>query len=93
MLIDKSKDTSEYWRETEILSLVKDNELDIDYDRCEQSLPISSIVKFPSRRTVRPICKSRIGKFLLTNIMSVLIILMVVFNHSSGLLQRLLPRF
>ncbi|XP_026332646.1 uncharacterized protein LOC113239759 [Hyposmocoma kahamanoa] len=60
MLIDKSKDTSEYWRETEILSLVRDNELDIDYDRCEQTLPMNTIVKFPSRRTVRPICKSRI---------------------------------
>lgn len=64
MLIDKSKDTSEYWRETEILSLVRDNELDIDYDRCEQTLPMNTIVKFPSRRTVRPICKSRIGMLL-----------------------------
>ncbi|XP_063833607.1 uncharacterized protein LOC135082772 [Ostrinia nubilalis] len=59
-LIDKDKDTSEYWRETEILSLVRNKELDIDYDRCEQSRPSSALVQIPSKRTVRPICKGRI---------------------------------
>lgn len=62
MLIDRDQDTSEYWRETEILSLVRNREADIDYDRCEQTRPDNSIVEFASRRTVRPICRSRIGK-------------------------------
>ncbi|XP_073944614.1 uncharacterized protein [Choristoneura fumiferana] len=59
MLVNKDSDTSEYWRETEILSLVKNNEEDIDFERCAET-PIGSIVHFPSRRTLRPICRSRI---------------------------------
>ncbi|KAM3961430.1 uncharacterized protein ACR2FA_004543 [Aphomia sociella] len=59
MLIDKDQDTSEYWRETEILSLIRNNEIEIDYDKCEQT-PTSSLVQLPSRRTVRPICKTRL---------------------------------
>ncbi|XP_047540354.1 uncharacterized protein LOC125073538 [Vanessa atalanta] len=58
MLIDRSQDTSEYWRETEILSLVRNNDFDIDYEKCEQKSPERSLVQFPSRRTVRPICRS-----------------------------------
>ncbi|XP_038218622.1 uncharacterized protein LOC119837171 [Zerene cesonia] len=57
MLIDKDMDTSEFWRETEILSLVRNNEMDIDYEKCEQSNPEKTLVQFPSRRTVRPICR------------------------------------
>ncbi|KAJ0171381.1 hypothetical protein K1T71_012931 [Dendrolimus kikuchii] len=61
MLVDKDKDTSEYWRETEILSLVRSNAEDIDYETCART-PTSedTVVQFPSRRTVRPICKSQI---------------------------------
>ncbi|XP_026750634.2 uncharacterized protein LOC113511216 [Galleria mellonella] len=59
MLIDKDKDTSEYWRETEILSLIRNDESDIDYDKCDQT-PTSYLVQLASRRTVRPICRSRL---------------------------------
>ncbi|XP_059055941.1 uncharacterized protein LOC131849833 [Achroia grisella] len=59
MLIDKDKDTSEYWRETEILSLIRNDETEIDYEKCQQS-PTSSLVQFASRRTVRPICRNRL---------------------------------
>uniref|UniRef100_A0A2A4J350 Uncharacterized protein n=1 Tax=Heliothis virescens TaxID=7102 RepID=A0A2A4J350_HELVI len=62
MLIDKDMDTSEYWRETEILSLVRNNEVGIDYDKCEQTAPDRSVVQINSLRTVRPICRTRIGK-------------------------------
>ncbi|VVC92290.1 unnamed protein product [Leptidea sinapis] len=58
MLIDKSMDPSDFWRETEILSLVRNNEADIDYETCEQRDREKSVVQFPSRRIVRPICKS-----------------------------------
>lgn len=58
----KDMDTSEYWRETEIISLVRNNEADIDYDKCERSNQDFSVVQFVSQRTVRPICRSRIGK-------------------------------
>ncbi|XP_063897634.1 uncharacterized protein LOC110383067 isoform X1 [Helicoverpa armigera] len=60
MLIDKDMDTSEYWRETEILSLVRNNEVGIDYDKCEQSALDRSVVQINSLRTVRPICRTRI---------------------------------
>ncbi|KOB69079.1 Uncharacterized protein OBRU01_11737 [Operophtera brumata] len=52
-------DTSEYWRETEILSLIRNREASIDYDKCEQTAEDNSIVEFPSRRTVRPVCRSK----------------------------------
>ncbi|CAK1543510.1 unnamed protein product [Leptosia nina] len=58
MLINQEEDTSEFWRETEMLSLVRNNEMDIDYERCEQNSSQKSIVQFPSRRIVRPICRS-----------------------------------
>ncbi|XP_047506654.1 uncharacterized protein LOC125050695 [Pieris napi] len=58
MLINQAEDTSEFWRETEMLSLVRNNEMGIDYEKCEQSSPEKSIVHFPSRRVVRPICRS-----------------------------------
>ncbi|OWR49764.1 hypothetical protein KGM_200759 [Danaus plexippus plexippus] len=58
MLIDGEKDTSEYWRETEVLSLVMNNEADIDYDKCNQHSPEKTVVQFPSQRTVRPICRT-----------------------------------
>ncbi|XP_072948286.1 uncharacterized protein [Epargyreus clarus] len=58
MLVEKDKDTSEYWRETEILSLIRNNEVDIDYEKCEQSNVQTSLVHIPSRRTVRPVCRS-----------------------------------
>ncbi|CAG9570910.1 unnamed protein product [Danaus chrysippus] len=58
MLIDGEKDTSEYWRETEVLSLVMNNEADIDYDKCNQHTPEKIVVQFPSLRTVRPICRT-----------------------------------
>lgn len=61
MLIKQAEDTSEFWRETEMLSLVRNNEMDIDYEKCEQSSPEKSIVHFPSRRLVRPICRSIYG--------------------------------
>nr|XP_021204403.1 uncharacterized protein LOC101741389 isoform X2 [Bombyx mori] len=57
MLVERDKDTSEYWRETEILELVRTNELDVDYKTCEAS-PLSSVVSIPSARTVRPVCRS-----------------------------------
>ncbi|CAH0717690.1 unnamed protein product, partial [Brenthis ino] len=57
MLINPKKDTSEYWRETEILSLVKNNDVNIDYEKCEKS-PEKGLVHFPSTRTVRPICRT-----------------------------------
>ncbi|CAB3249126.1 unnamed protein product [Arctia plantaginis] len=59
-LMEKDMDTSEYWRETEIISLVRNNEADIDYDKCERSNQDFSVVQFVSQRTVRPICRSRI---------------------------------
>ncbi|CAH0696382.1 unnamed protein product [Spodoptera exigua] len=59
-LIDKDMDTSEYWRETEILYLVRNNEADIDYDKCEQTPAEQSVVRINSFRTVRPICRNRI---------------------------------
>ncbi|PZC70888.1 hypothetical protein B5X24_HaOG214681 [Helicoverpa armigera] len=62
MLIDKDMDTSEYWRETEILSLVRNNEVGIDYDKCEQSALDRSVVQINSLRTVRPICRTRIER-------------------------------
>ncbi|CAH2057065.1 unnamed protein product, partial [Iphiclides podalirius] len=58
MLIDPTKDTSEYWRETEILSIVRNDEMDIDYEKCEQTAPEGSQLYLPSRRSVRPICRS-----------------------------------
>ncbi|XP_045455639.1 uncharacterized protein LOC123665370 [Melitaea cinxia] len=58
MLINRDKDTSEYWRETEILSLLRNKEFDIDYEKCEKKTPERSLVQLPSRRTVRPICRS-----------------------------------
>ncbi|XP_039749527.1 uncharacterized protein LOC120626203 [Pararge aegeria] len=58
MLIDRDKDTSEYWRETEILSLVRNNDANIDYEKCEMSSPEKLLVQIPTRRTVRPICRS-----------------------------------
>ncbi|XP_050552231.1 uncharacterized protein LOC118277433 isoform X2 [Spodoptera frugiperda] len=60
MLIDKDMDTSEYWRETEILSLVRNNEIGIDYDKCEQTAAEQSVVRINSFRTVRPICRNTI---------------------------------
>ncbi|CAG9792936.1 unnamed protein product [Diatraea saccharalis] len=59
--IDKDQDNSEYWRETEILSLVRSKEMDIDYEKCENARPVNSFVRIPSRRTVRPICKGQLG--------------------------------
>ncbi|KAL4703757.1 hypothetical protein ACJJTC_017545 [Scirpophaga incertulas] len=35
-LVEKGKDTSEFWRATEILSLVREKEQDIDYEQCER---------------------------------------------------------
>ncbi|CAH0403221.1 unnamed protein product [Chilo suppressalis] len=58
--IDKEKDNSEYWRETEILSLVRSKEMGIDYEKCEHTRPVSSLVHIPSRRSVRPICKGQL---------------------------------
>ncbi|XP_013191631.2 uncharacterized protein LOC106135791 [Amyelois transitella] len=60
MLIDKSQDTSQYWRETEILSLVRNDEVDIDYERCERTAASAHVVQPPSKRTIRPICRTRI---------------------------------
>ncbi|XP_053618152.1 uncharacterized protein LOC128679754 isoform X2 [Plodia interpunctella] len=60
MLIDQKHDTSEYWRETEILTLVRNDENEIDYDKCEQSVSSGSVLQLPSRRTVRPICRTNI---------------------------------
>lgn len=64
MLTENNIDTSEYWRETEILSLVRTREADIDYDKCTETLPDNYTVVFASKRTVRPICRSTIGKAL-----------------------------
>ncbi|KAG6460618.1 hypothetical protein O3G_MSEX012097 [Manduca sexta] len=64
LLVDIEKDTSEFWRETEILSLVRSNEMSIDYETCEKSSPEATIVQLPSRRVVRPICKTVIDRQL-----------------------------
>lgn len=61
MLINPVKDTSEYWRETEILSLVKNIDVGIDYEKCEKNSD-KKLVHIPSKRTVRPICRSTYGK-------------------------------
>lgn len=61
MLINPIKDTSEYWRETEILSLVKNIDVDIDYEKCEKNTD-KTLVHIPSKRTVRPICRGTYGK-------------------------------
>ncbi|CAG5026669.1 unnamed protein product [Parnassius apollo] len=58
MLIDRDKDTSEYWRETEILSLVRNDEAGIDYEKCEQNSPEITLLHLPSRRSVRPVCRT-----------------------------------
>ncbi|XP_045762210.1 uncharacterized protein LOC123865295 isoform X2 [Maniola jurtina] len=58
MLIDHNQDTSEYWRETEVLSLVKNNGANIDYEECEKRSPEKLLVHIPTRRTVRPICRT-----------------------------------
>ncbi|KPJ04196.1 hypothetical protein RR46_07955 [Papilio xuthus] len=58
MLIDREQDTSEYWRETEILTLVRHDEEGIDYEKCEQSVSDVSALRLPARRTVRPICRT-----------------------------------
>ncbi|KAJ8710292.1 hypothetical protein PYW07_009658 [Mythimna separata] len=61
-LVDRDKDTSEFWRETEILSLIRMHSEDgnIDYDRCEHDARANNVVKIHSPRTVRPICRNRI---------------------------------
>ncbi|XP_049880379.1 uncharacterized protein LOC126376867 [Pectinophora gossypiella] len=64
MLIDKSKDTSEFWRETEILSLVRNNLDSIDYEQCKAGEKKNIVVRFPSRRTVRPICRGPSDRYL-----------------------------
>ncbi|KPJ07737.1 hypothetical protein RR48_11293 [Papilio machaon] len=58
MLIEREQDTSEYWRETEILTLVRHDEEGIDYEKCEQNAPEVSALRLPARRTVRPICRT-----------------------------------
>ncbi|XP_013137909.1 PREDICTED: uncharacterized protein LOC106102860 isoform X1 [Papilio polytes] len=58
MLIEREQDTSEYWRETEILTLVRHDEEGIDYEKCEQNAPEDSALRLPARRTVRPICRT-----------------------------------
>ncbi|CAK1590939.1 unnamed protein product [Parnassius mnemosyne] len=58
MLIDRNKDTSEYWRETEILSLLRNDEAGIDYEKCEQNAPEITLLHLPSRRSVRPVCRT-----------------------------------
>ncbi|XP_068625180.1 uncharacterized protein [Battus philenor] len=59
MLVDRDKDTSEYWRETEILTLVQNDEEGIDYEKCEQTIPEASLVNIPSMRAIRPICRTQ----------------------------------
>ncbi|XP_041974951.1 uncharacterized protein LOC121730127 isoform X2 [Aricia agestis] len=60
ILMGQNNDTTEFWRETEILSLVRKKETNINYDKCKTIKRRDSKLHIPSRRLIRPICRSTI---------------------------------
>ncbi|XP_048001253.1 uncharacterized protein LOC125238016 [Leguminivora glycinivorella] len=58
-LIDKEHDTSEYWRATELLSLIRSREELVDYSRCKVPTPIDP-VRFNTARNVHALCRDSI---------------------------------
>ncbi|KAJ2940804.1 hypothetical protein O0L34_g10053 [Tuta absoluta] len=62
MLIPMDGDTSEFWRKTDLLSLVREQASALDPEECRRAREADGSVHFPSRRTVRPICRAPGGK-------------------------------